>query len=258
MRGAIPGYPRQRLVGVGAACAAASLGLARGCAAAARGLDRLSPSSGRRPADRLSRRDHADGVERVRAGVPRAPARARLGRRPQHDDRVPLGGGPQRTLPGTHGRVRPPPGGCHRHVGDRTGPHRHAGDQGHPDRVRRSRRSGRHRDRRKPGAAGRQRHRPVEPADRPRRQPAGASPRGRAGIAAHRGDGQRQRSKRDARNERGSEAGPQHRPRGRGSKSARPTTSSRVFRRSPARSMGSTCAPIRWSPPTRPASTRWR
>ena len=48
--------------------------------------------------------------------------------------------------------------------GNRNGPRGKASDIGHPDRLRAGGRPGRHRPRRKSGATGRQRHRPVDPA----------------------------------------------------------------------------------------------
>ena len=93
-------------------------------------------------------------------------ARTRLDRGPHRRDRVSLGGGTQRALCRDRGRVRPAQGRCHRHGRE----------------PRSSRQSRRHRSSRScsrwrsdpvgsglvasSGAAGRQRHRPVDPGSR--------------------------------------------------------------------------------------------
>ena len=92
-----------------------------------------------------------------------AAARTRLDRGPHRRDRVSLGGGTQRALHRDRGRVRPAQGGRHVTVGSRSR-RRKAGDIGHPDRLRGGGGPGRQRPGRVPGAAGRQRHRPVDPA----------------------------------------------------------------------------------------------
>ena len=55
-------------------------------------------------------------------------------------------------------------GRCHCHIGDRRNRSRQASDIGHPDRFRGGGRPGRHRPGCEFGAAGRQHHRPIDPA----------------------------------------------------------------------------------------------
>src|SRR5262249_11154719 len=99
-----------------------------------------------------------------------ATARIWVGRGSQCRHRVSLGGGSHRALRRDGGRVRPAQGQCHCHALDPAGRGGKAGDIGHPDRVHECRRSGCQRPRRKPGAAGRQHHRPVDPRNRHRRE----------------------------------------------------------------------------------------
>ena len=99
-----------------------------------------------------------------------AAARTRLDRGSHRRDRVSLGGGTQRALRRDRGRVRPAQGRCHCHGGNCAVARGKAGDIGHPDRLRGGGRPGRQRPGRESGATGRQRHRPVDPADRSCRQ----------------------------------------------------------------------------------------
>ncbi len=101
-----------------------------------------------------------------------APKRARLDRGTKYPVQVSLGRRTRRALCRVCSGVRPPQGRRHfryghgRDAGSQTGHHRYS------DRFPRSRRSGGYRDRRKPGAAGRQRDRAVKPCSRSRCQAA--------------------------------------------------------------------------------------
>ena len=144
-----------------------------------------------------------------------AAARTRLDRGSHRRDRVSLGGGTRASVRRDRGRVRPAQGRCHCHVGNRASPRGKAGDIGHPDRLRDGGGPGWHRPRRKSGATGRQRHRPVEPADRSCWQAPRTLARGCPRSPPVGDLGQCRQSRRRAGDGRGSGGGPHARPRGR-------------------------------------------
>ena len=90
-----------------------------------------------------------------------------------------------------------------------------AGDIGHPDRLRDGGGPGWQRPRRESGATGRQRHRPVDPADRSCRQASRTLARGCPRSPPVGDLGQCRQSRRRAGDGRGSGSGPHARPRGR-------------------------------------------
>src|SRR5262245_1762885 len=108
-----------------------------------------------------------------------ATARAWLDRESHRRDRISLGGGTRRALSRAHRRVRPARGRCHCHVGNPTSRRGKAGNINHPDCVRDGGGPGRQRPCRESGAAGWQRHRPVDSACRTCWQAARTFARGR-------------------------------------------------------------------------------
>ena len=158
---------------------------------------------------------HACGREPMDRRFCAAAARTRLDRGSHRRDRVSLGGGAQRALHRDRGRVRPAQGRCHCHVGNRASRRGKAGDIGHPDRLRGGGRPGRQRPGRKPGATGRQRHRPVDPGDRSCRQAARTLARGCPRSPPVGDHGQCRQSRRRAGDGRSSGRGPHARPRSR-------------------------------------------
>ena len=112
-----------------------------------------------------------------------------------HRDRSSLGRGAQRALRRDRGRVRTAQGRCHRDGRNRGHRRGKAGDIHDPNRVCGVGRPGWDRCGRKPGAAGRQRHRPFDPGDRSYRQTARTFARGRARSPAVGDPGQWRRSR---------------------------------------------------------------
>ncbi len=92
----------------------------------------------------------------------KAARRARLGRGPQHCDRISLGRRRRRARRRDRGRVRSTESRCHRRKRGCPGACGKAGNRCDPDCYRRLCRSGRQRPGGKPGAARRQRHGPVK------------------------------------------------------------------------------------------------
>jgi len=74
--------------------------------------------------------------------VSQGPQRNRLHRGPERDGRVPLAGGPLRSLAGTDGRSGPPPGGRDRHARERARTRGQSCNSDDPDRFWRRRRPG--------------------------------------------------------------------------------------------------------------------
>ena len=164
---------------------------------------------------RVLGRGHAFGREPMDRRFCAATARTRLDRGSHRRDRISLGGGTRRALRRDRGRVRPAEGRCHCHVCHRTSHCGQAGDIGHPDRLRVGGGPGWHRPRRESGATGRQRHRPVDPADRSCWQATRTFARGCPRSPPVGDHGQCRQSRRRAGDARGSGSGPHARPRGR-------------------------------------------
>ena len=164
---------------------------------------------------RVPGREHAFVPEPMDRRFCAAAARTRLDRGPHRRDRVSLGGG---TRANAAPRSRPSSSGSRSMSLSRREPRCHrgkAGDIGHPDRVRGGGRPGWHRPGRQSRATGRQRHRPVDPADRSCRQAARTVARGCPRSPPAGDHGQCRQSRRRAGDGRGSGSGPHARPRSR-------------------------------------------
>ena len=120
--------------------------------------------------------------------------------------------GRSRALRRDRGRVRPAQGRCHCHIGDCRNRGCQAGDVGHPHRFRGGGGPGRHRPGRESGATGRQRHRPVDPANRCCGQATRTFARGCPRSPPVGDLGQCRQSRRRAGNARGPGSGPHARP----------------------------------------------